>query len=80
MARLINSVSMGHSMQKAFDNAKASVVAQFPEENEICCCMHDHDPNCLWWLYKKEYGSDRACRLHKPVESCECKRERESQT
>jgi len=63
------------TMQTAFNNAIAGVKATFKEEDHICCCMHDHDLDCMWHKYKSVHGREKACRLHKPLESCECRRE-----
>jgi hypothetical protein len=52
---------------------------EFPEENQICCCNHEHHPNCYWWRYReqceREGKEGKACRLHKPIDICECRRE-----
>jgi hypothetical protein len=60
----------GKSPQQAFDLSLA-VLSSDSSKYEICCCQHDHAPDCLWVTYKEQHGDYEAHRLH-ASNSCNC--------
>ena len=45
---IYNELVNGKSIQQAVDDFKDYLKHTFPYLCYICCCEHDHDPECPW--------------------------------
>ena len=61
----------GFGIQESFDNAKSSVGLNNKDKFSICCCSHDHDPECVWYNKLFKTNAKHACELHNS-NRCSC--------
>ena len=54
----------------AFENSLGAVAGSEQNDCKVCCCMHDHNKECLWWIYREKYGDEKAHQLH--TANCKC--------
>lgn len=53
---IYNELVNGKSILKAFEDFKNYLKDANPHLCYICCCEHDHDPECPWILKKESSG------------------------
>jgi len=65
------------SISDAYEHAIGAVGAGAKTDMKVCCCMHDHKQDCLWWDYRAKYGPEKAHELHTPKCKCYVKSDKE---
>ena len=64
---LLNKKPVNYSFKKAL---RACRARQKADEFSSCCCNHDHDPNCKWEAFRKQFGEEKAHEMHH--KKCKC--------
>ena len=73
-AQSFNESLLGNLLQEqqvddAFKNS-IGIVAGEANDCHVCCCFHGHKEGCLWVLYEKMHGKEKAHELHTVQCSC----------
>jgi len=62
-------------VREAFDNAQENTRLIRGNDIYTCCCAHNHEDDCNWWIEKASVlGYRQACEFHTPNAKCRCKR------